>query len=384
MSVRSNSVAIALLLILGLLLVACEEPRPLPASSPSTLPPGSHLTSLSFVDAAHGWVVASNCDPGKATPATSACRALVYATVDGGQSWSPGARLLLVPRKIQFVDESTGWLIGSIGQQCGNSPCPNVVMRTTDAGRTWERTSTTSADLVDLSFASHRDGWVLGRQCATPSTCKAVLVSTQSDGQSWTNQELPVTGALQLDRASPAIGWIGGIENGRAVLLGTRDDGKTWERIGLPCGEGAVAFDFQSRTDGWLVCSGSTQTRPGDDTVYRTADAGQTWRAVSSVAVAQANDRQSGGAPRVIHVSSSDAWILDGRGNVLVTRDGGKSWEIVLKAGGPLVGATLVDGMHGWAVGGQTIWRTNDAGRTWTKLPINGGSARASVTMRVE
>ncbi|MGH2459346.1 MAG: WD40/YVTN/BNR-like repeat-containing protein, partial [Chloroflexota bacterium] len=217
-----------------LFLVGCEDPVPVGPLSPAVLPTAARLTSLSFVDPSHGWVVAENC-PGVDGSESGDCRALVYATTNGGESWSPAGRMLLVPRRVQFTDSTTGWLVGGIGKQCGSSTCPNVVMQTTDAGRTWQRTSTTSVDLIDLSFASPRDGWILGQTCSTSTNCTATLDSTDSTGQTWSNQRLPLAGhGFRLDRLNPSLGWVGGITNGQAVLISTSDGAKHWARLDTP------------------------------------------------------------------------------------------------------------------------------------------------------
>lgn len=359
------------LVVLAFALVACGAPRRQPPLSPSTLPPGARLVSLSFVDPNHGWVVAADCGDNGATPA-SACRALLYGTSDGGRSWSPGARILVVPRKLQFTDLSTGWLIGSIGRACGDSTCPNVVMRTTDGGRTWERASTMSAELVDMSFTSPRDGWVLGENCATRAACKPIVVSTRSGGQTWTNQELSLTGrGFRLERLGAATGWIGGFVDGRAVLLVTRDDGVRWDRLEAPCRGSALAFAFPSPERGWLFCSVDSGTGPDDGAVYRSDDGGRSWRPFGQMIM---STRAAGDdAVTAIETPATDeAWVLDQRGMLQATFDGGKTWKQALAPGVPLAATLFVDTSHGWAIGDQTIWRTADAGTSWERIRLNG------------
>lgn len=367
MMARSKWLAPGLGLLLLVILAGCEEPHPVGPLSPSMLPPGAHLTSLSFVDADHGWVVAADCTQGGGTP-TSGCRALVYGTTDGGHSWSPEGRLLLVPRKLQFTDSSTGWVVGGIGQQCGDAACPNVVMQTTDAGRSWQRTLTTSVDLIDLSFASPRDGWILGETCETKAACKATLVSTASTGQTWSNQDLPLTGhGFRLARISPSVGWVGAIDNGQAVLIATRDDGKHWDKVETPCHGESLAFDFRSPTAGWLACSGGAGGGSATDGLYRTADGGQTWQTLPPLSTGTAANQPGGAVATLAFTSPNDGWIVEGEGEVLATHDGGKTWSLALAAKQSLAAGTFVDSTHGWVVGNQTIWATANGGKSWDK-----------------
>lgn len=358
------------LMILALSLVACGGVRRQPPSSPATLPPGARLVSLSFTDRDHGWVVAADCGEAASTP-TSACRALLYASSDGGRSWSPGARILVAPRKLQFTDRSTGWLIGSIGRECGNSTCPNVVMRTLDGGRTWERASTTSAELVDLSFTSPRDGWVLGEDCAMRLACTPIVVSTKSGGQTWTNQELPLTGhAFRVGRVSPATGWVGGMVAGHAVLLATRDDGARWDQLETPCHGNALAFSFRSPEHGWLYCSGRSEAGPADGSVYRTDDGGRSWQALGQL-VEPATAENVRVETAIEALSTDDGWVLDEGGTVHTTHDGGKTWSQAPSPGTSLSAMLFVDTSHGWLIGDQAIWRTTNAGRTWERISLS-------------
>jgi len=371
MATRSKTLGILFCLTLALLLAGCEESQPVGPLSPAVLPPQTRLTSMSFVDQDHGWVVGADCPANAATPTAGPCRALIYATSDGGLAWSPEGRVLLGPRKLQFTDANNGWLIGGIGQQCGATACPNVVMQTTDGGRTWNRTLTTSVALVDEVFASPRDGWVLGEDCVNGSDCKAVLVTTASGGETWSNQDLPLTGTdVRLDRLSPAVGWVGGIDQGQAVLLGTRDDGRHWSRIETPCRGTSLAFDFHSASDGWLACTGQPNVGAADSALFRTGDGGQTWQPLSQLPPNLSTRLENGTIVTIAFSSLDDGWIVGGHGDVLATRDGGKTWEQVLSAGGPLAAGLFVDATHGWAFGDQTVWRTIDAGKNWSKQSV--------------
>lgn len=382
----STRLLVATLALAGIVLLAgCEEPRPPSPTSPSALPPTAQLAQLSFVDSNHGWVVARDCGGGTTAADTGACRALVYATDDGGQTWSPRARVLLTPRRIEFPDQSTGWLVGSIGEQCGRNACPNVVMRSLDGGRSWERASTTSAQLVDESFVTARDGWVLGEECATTASCRAILVTTGSGGESWANQELPLVGHdFRLERFGPSAGWVSGIVDGKDTLLLTRDGAKHWETVRVPCLGAGMSLDFRSSTEGWLNCPASGAGPTPGDTVYHTLDGGVTWQVVASLPVDQTSTPAGTGRGAVTFVSSTEGWILDSHGHLLATHDGGRTWDPTLAAAGPIAVVLFVDSSHGWVLGKQSVWRTRNAGQTWSKALINGDSGNASITMRVE
>lgn len=366
------------IIALGLILTTCQEPRPAPPRSPDRLPPTARIVALSFVDPLHGWVVAADCPPGETAPA-SACRALVYRTDDGGRTWAPGGRASISPRALQFADPTAGWLTGSIGQQCGANPCPNVVMRSTDGGRTWERTTTTSAALLAERFVSPADGWVLGQLCAEPARCRAILISTQSGGATWTNQELPLSGhGFVLDRVSARDGWVGGIDQGQVRLLSTSDGGAHWSSHALSVRADSLSVDFRSPAEGWLA-SLAWEPTGGRLAIFRTEDGAATWQQISELAIPAGSTSSGGG--QITFASAEDGWLVTPGGALLVSHDGGRHWTSAPGAVGPVAAAQLLDRVHGWAAGGQTVWQTADSGQTWEAPGTSadlGGSGESS------
>ena len=62
-------------------------------------------------------------------------------------------------------------------------------------------------------------------------------------------------------------------------------------------------------------------------------------------------------------------WIKPGdmRGVILHTKDGGKSWQEASVGDGELFFDRMffVDSKHGWLLGSNNIYRTQNGGRTW-------------------
>ncbi|HEY0380274.1 MAG TPA: hypothetical protein VGC87_25395 [Pyrinomonadaceae bacterium] len=68
-----------------------------------------------------------------------------------------------------------------------------------------------------------------------------------------------------------------------------------------------------------------------------------------------------------IFVGAGTAWVQNYHGELLLTRDGGESWEPV---GGAVThkfdAFTMIDGRRGWAVDGEgKFWKTDDSGYRW-------------------
>ena len=73
---------------------------------------------------------------------------------------------------------------------------------------------------------------------------------------------------------------------------------------------------------------------------------------------------------RFFALDSQTAWAVGSRGILLVTSDGGATWQHQPSGTFQALSAIhFVDRLNGWAVGrGNTILKTIDGGQTWTKV----------------
>lgn len=350
-----------------------------PAATPLPgLPATANLISLSFIDADHGWAAAADCPAHDPAAESYSCRGLLFRTADGGHTWSPLPRTLLSPRKIQFVDPDHGWMIGSVGERCGNNVCPNVVMITTDSGMTWNRASNVAANLVDLGATSEKSAWALGERCQSGQDCQPAIAMTESAGQLWTKHDVPLTGQdFRLQRIDDRSAWVVSLSNptGSSIprLALTRDGGKTWETYSAPCADRASGFNFRSVSDGWLLCAEDASGTLG---LYTTSDGAKSWRQDGAVA--------TGGAPAgeggkvidglvggVARPTSSAQWLALRIGRLETTSDGGKTWRSSLRTDEALGGIQFINSTNGWVLGTRHVWRTADGGQTWEKQSLD-------------
>jgi|GEM_PF-6686085 len=328
------------------------------------LPESATLTSVSFSDNLHGWATAMNCPVGS----TAACRGLIFRTADGGKSWVSTLPTLLTPRKVQFSDAKNGWFIGSIGQSCGAQVCPNEIMMTTDGGKEWDRASAVNVDLIDLSVVSPTNVWVLGRLCPTGAACRATLATTDSAGQIWANQDLPVKGSnFGLQRLDAKTAWVVALASGNDAvsvtqprLAKTVDGGATWSTEVSPCPGKEQGSQFQSSAAGWLFCGGASGIH-----LYATADSGQTW-AARGVIETRSTPTQSGAAVAgVARLVNGGAVVALSDGAIVVTDDGGATWKVGLRPGEPLHGLETRPGGDIWVLGSRHVYQSANSGQTW-------------------
>lgn len=208
----------------------------------------------------------------------------------------------------------------------------------------------------------------------------AVLAAPQ-----WAEQASGVTVRLRgVSAASERVVWASGA---RGTILRSADAGATWTRLAVP---GADELDFRdidavSETTAWALSIGT-----GDASrIYKTTDAGVSWTLQFTNAEPEAFydamafwDSESG-------VAVSDA--VAGRFVVLITEDGGRTWNPVphgrlppAQAGEGYFAASGTNvAVHGtshvWLGTGAAerarVLRSADRGRTWTvaDTPLKAG-----------
>jgi len=174
------------------------------------VPVSSTLTSVTFIDAQHGWAVGH--------------WGAILATADGGETWQIQRLAAEEDRPlfaVQFVDAQHGVAVGLW----------SLVLVTADAGRTWApRTlnplaGANKADLNLLSLFADSKGALY----ATAE--RGQVLRSEDRGQNWEYLNTGYNGSLwsgtALDDRTLLVGGQ------RGTLLRSGDGGKTWERVPL-------------------------------------------------------------------------------------------------------------------------------------------------------
>jgi photosystem II stability/assembly factor-like uncharacterized protein len=216
---------------------------------------------------------------------------------------------------VDFVDAKTGWIAGRDQEQS-----VSAIFRTTDGGATWVKLLEISGALIeDVDFADATDGWF--------ATVEGVLYKTGDGGLYWT-PDLESKGEWTVQRESPPTIFQDPTLGGAGIT-----------------GENIVSLFFLDARTGWAA----------------------------------------GDAPAGTNMA-------DVRGLVLGTRDGGGTWtELSDPAKNPLPTALndvwFLNADEGWAAGGfienadeiDSLFRTSDGGRTWTRVRTGTGQFHRTV-----
>jgi len=320
-----------------------------PSATARTL--GSTVLVMDFVTPTNGYEVVQ--------PSARDGLAKLYRTTDGGRHWSvvtsrlpavnAGSRRHAIHvqdiRGLQFATTLDGALIIQSGASACQSPW--AVFTTTDGGGTWHSAGTIAGEdgPVALAAPASATPWVLIGSCA--GTFATWYRDNEGGGWEQAGQFAPSRGqakeafnpsAVALQRlgarhATVDIAYYPAVAPYRTTALMqsyvTADGGRQWvsRRIGVSGLRGiVVSVAFASASDG---ASGLaiTQNRDGSQILFWTQDGGRQWVIVRSVTVPESLG--TGSFDQVEWVTHSVAYVR--MGNV--------------------------------------VWRTQDAGRIWVRLP---------------
>ena len=168
----------------------------------------------------------------------------ILRSTNAGQTWDDVSPSQAVCMATDFVDASTGWVVGGL------------IYKTTDGGQTWTQQFTPSELLYSVSVGDALHGWAVG--------WGPTLLRTTDGGQTWTSRTVPgTTNALFAVQAlGPDVAWIAGA-NG--LVARTGDGGQSWQLEPLPglATWPIEALSFLDAEQGWAGgYSGSWRRSP--------------------------------------------------------------------------------------------------------------------------
>ncbi|MEJ7893858.1 MAG: F510_1955 family glycosylhydrolase [Solirubrobacteraceae bacterium] len=170
------------------------------------------------------------------------------------------------------------------------------------------------------------------------------LIESSNGGENWKSRSL--LGRADFHVLESAGRRVYGFDGTQGRLMVSSDGGGSWEQRTPPAGVFSLAIDPDD-PDRVVV-----STEAG---LFASLDSGKGWRPV--------NDRLAG----LLAWPSADClFLVDGQGQVQVSRDVGRRWEAVGSIGGAPA-AFIADGSDLYAaLGDGSVKRSSDGGRSWT------------------
>jgi len=313
-----------------------------------------------FIDAMHGFVGAyrSLQPSGRVT--------FILSTSDGGQTWqqiNPPSRVGV--GTFWFSDSLHGWMVtGVAGPPSPPGSLVNstlaAIYATTDGGLTWSLQTLPDPIIagtpgcigqegnVSVRFADASNGWAgAAVLCFAPNgaiTSQGALVWTTNDGgTTWTAHQLPA-GILSIYDRIQVIGTSQMRQPGvltisstsvEQVLIASDDGGATFSVTPFPVQNGQiVALTFSDSSHGVLLTT--------DGHVWRTTDGGATWQGNTLPRfVSSAGRITSYGYRAVESPDGTNIWVTGAvfygfteAGFIEHSADGGATWTVQLLGSG--------------------------------------------------
>jgi len=270
----------------------------------------------------------------------------VLRSTDGGRTWrrSLPFRFMRAYGAWPVVGSDSRHLFLALDEGAAAGSQGEALFASDDGGRSWRLRSSTSVssaspqglpfgcDKNGFGFATAARGWA-GGDCAGG---KPFFYRTGDGGRTWRPQRLGALGACQCDVSAPTfftpregvVTVVGAFETTRfrplVRVYWTRDGGAHWRGSRAPWGRPSLAAAVAPGGVAWIATSRRGTIRPPYNRLFRTADAGRTWRTTILPFDAE-YDRLD-----VLDATHAFAYpAASAARSVLVTDDGGRTWQRV-------------------------------------------------------
>jgi photosystem II stability/assembly factor-like uncharacterized protein len=287
----------------------------------------------------------------------------IFASTDTGTTWRQIAPVFEPGPAFEFAVDSA-----DAATLYASSPYNSSFWKSTDAGAHWSfSTDFAPGHLLSLP------GVLLGADTD--------LSRSEDGGETWERVALPWWSIffLEADPTAPAAAWLGVHGGG---LLHTADGGRTWESKGQRGLRASTvqAFSFDPFRPGTLYAATLPPPHPAITPaarLQRSVDGGASWSKMPALL----NIRSLAADPR----RSGTLYAATPRG-VSVSRDRGATWTRILREPAGIDAVVVDPNRPGtiWAGGPRLwLWRSQDAGRTWARVPRPDGTSGGSSVRRI-
>jgi photosystem II stability/assembly factor-like uncharacterized protein len=360
-----------------------------PSAVAAPVPANFRPTSVTFIGTETGWVIGQAGTPGHC--ATQYCTSMAR-TDDAGNTWTGVPAPLAGPAdgatgvsQVRFLNADDGWAFGP------------QLFATHDGGQTWTPVATNGMRVTDLETVGDR-AFALFASCTGTgadfaSHCTSyTLYSSADSADDWTPVS-PATSGLAnggQDGAAALVltGTTGFLIAPSGLLYsGPVDGSQTWQVAGrLPCHPGTAQPDGQpagtllgavNASNLVLACTPPELAVGAQKTlIYTSADGGMSWRLPEISTAVPA----FGGVATSVAGSPAGNLLLGSTAGIELLPAGGPQWRQASVADEPAGGFSFVGmttGTQGVAVPANpkagAVWFTYDGGLTWVRSRISSG-----------
>ena len=339
------------------------------------------LHSLDFLDENTGFLLQDRYDAG------GQVHSQLLATQDGGVHWDKiGTDDTMLLRTVRFADREAGWAVTQTEiPGAGSGNVRYAIVHTEDGGQSWTaQWQSGSATVSDpgLWFSDSKSGYAL---------VGGSLLATRDGGAHWSafslGRDFTPQRMFFLDSSTGWVTGIGGKNGAEVSVLQTKDGGAHWnvqfrKEYSGSGPVGTIDIGFVDQNTGWFLTS-DLGTWEGE--LYSTENGGNHWEKINEIRCIRPTPTS------LQFVSAQVGWIsLDPgagpiAGGLMVTRDGGRSFQVLGGSGMDTSEDTqkITDAQEveflpgrqelGWFIGrdvshGDFLMRTEDGGTTWKQV----------------
>jgi photosystem II stability/assembly factor-like uncharacterized protein len=299
----------------------------------------------------------------------------IFRTTDAAKTWElqtsgdavdPAKPFRSFDRRnsIHFFDRTHGLVItGASG-----------AYRTTDAGRHWTKLNLPPYNIDSLTFSDPNHAWLIGWTQTYPSDPVYHYEYTADGGTKWTALPSPALAKggygfvfTGLKFRSPTEGWASGTDVDQPAVFSSKDGGILWSQSTIAVPRESAQGKFSATNDITLLPGGGVLAA-FRDSAFTSFDDGHTWRPL----------RPPPGTTSYRDFVFQDAthwWAMQYDSNLYKTSDAGQTWKRVSYQLDALVYTIgVVDAQNAWARldsqiptrHGYGLALTRDGGIHWT------------------
>jgi photosystem II stability/assembly factor-like uncharacterized protein len=161
---------------------------------------------INFLNESTGWIVGSG----------------IFETIDCGENWDlvwshPDTNQALTLQSISVVD-TTAWAVGEMG----------LIVKYSNQNKWQAQTSVTDLPLNDVFFNDEQHGWIAGGY-SNDQDFQSILLKTTNNGQTWSVIRFDKYQINDMYFADSLNGWaVGNDTSYSGMILETHDGGENW------------------------------------------------------------------------------------------------------------------------------------------------------------
>lgn len=259
---------------------------------------------------------------------------------------------------VSFVDAEHGWMTEGA-----------VILATNDGGHTWQQLFTAPSQVQHgIQRITRTQGWYADGEG---------LFVTRDGGVTW---EKVLDASFLYGRFQFVDEIRGWIRLYPSDFKTTKDGGKSWSTVQNPCNSGGL-FSFIDANTGWMVCATGGGAGLQTKKLFKTDDGGRTWNLIAETGRPEGPQGKmplSSYAEDLFFLDSQYGWLGTAKGDLLVTNDGGVTWQALPRLGDltTIAKVQFLTPQKGYIVAIERssmppisrLLTTSDGGKTWTEV----------------